>query len=164
MTMSLRIRFSESLSVVHGYLMHGNRVVISTTMRSKILDILHKGHFSMQHIKQLARLSVSVYWPNIVFFILCYLCYFVLFVGSTKINFPANHPWMLPEKPFSCVHVDHASNFMGHKWLIITDLYSKYPIIHQTSSTSTLTTTCLLDEDFARFGYHHAIVSDNATI
>ena len=76
---------------------------------------------------------------------------------------PANHPWMMPEKPWSRIHVDHAINFMGNNWLIVTDAYSKYPCIHQTSSTSTQATTTLLEEDFAHFGYPHTIVSDNAT-
>ena len=52
---------------------------------------------------------------------------------------------------------------MGSNWLVVVDAYSKYPCIHQTSSTSTKTTTMLLEEDFAHFGYPHAIVSDNAT-
>ena len=61
------------------------------------------------------------------------------------------------------VIIDHAINFMGSNWLIVTDAYSKYPCIHQTSSTSTKATTTLLEEDFAHFGYPHTIVSDNAT-
>ena len=43
------------------------------------------------------------------------------------------------------------------------DAYSKYPCIHQTSSTSTKATTDLLEVEFAHFGYPHTIVSDNAT-
>ena len=70
---------------------------------------------------------------------------------------------MMPEKPWSRIHVDHAINFMGNNWLIVTDVYSKYPCIHQTTSTSTQATTTLLEEDFAHFGYPHTIVSDNAT-
>ena len=67
---------------------------------------------------------------------------------------------MLPEKPWSRIHVDHAINFMGNNWLIVTDAYSKYPCTHQTISTSIQATTT---EDFAHLGYPHTIVSDNAT-
>lgn len=74
---------------------------------------------------------------------------------------------MLPEKPWSRIHIDHAIDFMVSNrlinWLIVTDAYSKYPRIHTTSSTSTKATIQLLEEDFAHFGYPHAIVSDNAT-
>ena len=76
---------------------------------------------------------------------------------------PAVHPWMLPEKPWSRVHLDHAINFMGTNWLVMTDAYSKYPCIHPTSSTSTRATLDLLEEDFAHFGFPHMIVTDNAT-
>ena len=69
---------------------------------------------------------------------------------------------MLPEKPWSRVHVDHAVNFMGTNWLVMIDAYSKYPCIHATSSTSTQVTVDLLEEDFSHFGYPHAIVTDNA--
>ena len=32
----------------------------------------------------------------------------------------ANHPWMLPEKPWSRVHVDHALNSLGSNWLVLS--------------------------------------------
>ena len=72
------------------------------------------------------------------------------------------HPWMLPEKPWSRLHLDRAINFMGKDWLVITDAYSKYPCIHPTSCTSTKATLDLLEEDFAHFGFPHTLVTDNA--
>ena len=69
---------------------------------------------------------------------------------------------MLPEKPWSRLHLDHAINFIGKEWLVITDAYSKYPCIHPTSSTSTRAILYLLDENFAHFGFPHALVTDNA--
>ena len=61
------------------------------------------------------------------------------------------------------MHVDHAINFLRSNWLVLTDAYSNYPCIHQTSSTSSKATIDLLEEDFAHFGYPHTLVSDNAT-
>ena len=61
------------------------------------------------------------------------------------------------------MHVDQAINFLGSNWLVLIDAFSKYPCIHPTSSTSTKSTTDLLEQDFAHFGYPHSIVSDNAT-
>ena len=68
----------------------------------------------------------------------------------------------MPEKPWRRIDIDHTINFMGSNWLIVTDAYSKYPCIHQNSSTSPKATTTLLEEDFAHFRYPHTIVSDNA--
>ena len=112
-------------------------------------------------MKQLAR-SV-VYWPNINADIekvakSCTSCA----EHQNNPSKPANHPWMLPEKPWSRVHVDHAINFMGENWLVVVDAYSKYPIIHPTTAVSTRATIRLLEEDFAHFGNPHSIVSDNA--
>ena len=74
-----------------------------------------------------------------------------------------NHPWMVPEKPWSRLHLDNAINFMGTNWLVMIDAYSKYPCIHPVNSTSTKATTELLEQDFAHFGYPHTVVTDNAT-
>ena len=155
-------KYAASLSVTDDCLINGNRVVIPEAMQPQILDILHLGHFSMQRMKQLAR--SAVYWPRIDSQIedTCRGCVSCA-EHQNKPPKPANHPWMMPEKPWSRIHVDHAINFMGNNWLIVTDAYSKYPCIHQTSSTSTQATTMLLEEDFAHFGYPHTIVSDNAT-
>ena len=112
-------------------------------------------------MKQLAR-SV-VYWPHTDKDIeeLCRTCT-ACAEHQNQLSKPANHPWMLPEKPWSRVHVNHAVNFMGTNWLVMIDAYSKYPCIHATSSTSTRATVDLLEEDFSHFGYPHAIVTDNA--
>ena len=131
------------------------------SLQSKVLDLLHLGHFGMERMKQLAR--TAVYWPGIDAAIemssrRCDSC------GEHQ-NMPSKppvHPWMLPEKLWSRLHLDHAINFMGKDWLVITDAYSKYLCIHRTSSTSTRATLDLLEEDFAYFGFHHTLFTDNA--
>ena len=124
-------KMSDSLCVENGCLFLGARLVIPRKLRRGALDLIYVGHFRTQKMKQLAR-SV-VYWPNINADIeevakSCTSC-------NEHENNPsksANHPWMLPEKLWSRVHVDHAINFMGENWLVIVDAYSKYPIIHPT--------------------------------
>ena len=155
-------KMSSSLSVVHGCMLHGTRIVIPASLKSQVLQLLHIGHFGMQRMKQLAR--TAVYWPGIDNDIMdvshqCSTC-------AEHQNAPtkhANHPWILPEKPWSRVHIDHMINFLGSNWLVMTDAYSKYPCIHPTTSTSTKATTDLLEQSFVHFGYPHTIVSDNAT-
>ncbi|KAL8581042.1 hypothetical protein ACOMHN_012693 [Nucella lapillus] len=51
-------KLSNSLSICHGCLIHGSRVVIPQSLQSKILDLLHLGHFGMERMKQLARTAV----------------------------------------------------------------------------------------------------------
>ena len=155
-------KISESLSVENGCLFYGARVVIPSTLKQEVLKILHLGHFGMQRMKQLAR--TAVYWPRLDKDITdtCHTCSSC----SEFQNMPAkaaNHPWMLPEKPWSRIHVDHAINFMGTNWLVAVDSYSKYPCIHPTNSVSSKETMRLLEEDFSHFGYPHTIVSDSST-
>ena len=127
-----------------------------------ILKLLHLGHFGMQRMKQLAR--STVYSPRIDFDIedLCRKC---TSCGQfqNKPAKPSIHPWMMPEKPWSRLHLDHAINFLGRNWLVLVDAYSKYPCIHPTTSTSSKSTTAILEQEFGHFGYPHTLVTDNAT-
>ena len=155
-------QLSDSLSICNGCLVLGNRVVIPNNMRREVLDQLHLGHFGMQRMKQLAR--TAVYWPRIDDDIeaTCRQC-IPCGEQQNKPAKPAIHPWMLPEKPWSRLHLDHAINFLGNNWLVLTDAYSKYPCIHPTQSVSAKSTIDLLEQDFAHFGYPHTLVTDNAT-
>nr|CAB3249686.1 uncharacterized protein K02A2.6-like [Phallusia mammillata] len=154
-------RSADLLTVSHGCLFYGTRLVIPQKLRQHVLQLLHQGHFGIQRMKQLAR--SAVYWPNIDDDILN-LCRKCSICGEQQ-NLPTKpsvHPWMIPEKPWSRVHIDHAVNFLGSNWLLMIDAYSKYPCIHATSLMTSKATMNLLEEDFAHFGYPHTIVSDNA--
>ena len=155
-------KLENSLSTENGCVFYGSRVIIPSTLRNHILKLLHLGHFGKQRMKQLAR--STVYWPRIDFDIenLCRKC---TSYGQfqNKPDKPSIHPWMMPEKPWSRLHLDHAINFLGRNWLVLVDAYSKYPCIHPTTSTSSNSTTAILEQEFAHFGYPHTLVTDNAT-
>ena len=138
-TLEIFRKLSVSLSTTHGCLLYGSRVVIPPSLRSQVLQLLHLGHFGMQRMKSLVR--TAVYWPGMDAEIMD-LCHWCTTCAEHQKKPPkaANHPWMLPEKPWSRVHVDHAINFLGSNWLILIDAYSKYPSIHPTTSTSTKST------------------------
>ena len=155
-------KLENSLSTENGCVFYGLRVIIPSTLRNHILKLLHLGHFGLQRMKQLAR--STVYWPRIDVDIenLCRKC---TSCGQfqNKPDKPSIHPWMMPEKPWSRLHLDHAINFLGRNWLVLVDAYSKYPCIHPTTSTSSKSTTAILEQEFAHFGYPHTLVTDNAT-
>ena len=155
-------KLENSLSTENGCVFYGLRVIIPSTLRNHILKLLHLGHFGMQRMKQLARSTVD--WPRIDFDIenLCRKC---TSCGQfqNKPDKPSIHPWMMPEKPWSRLHLDHAINFLGRNWLVLVDAYSKYPCIHPTTSTSSKSTTAILEQEFAHFGYPYTLVTDNAT-
>ena len=155
-------KIKDSLLISEGCLFYGTRLVIPQRLRNSVLQILHTGHFGIQRMKMLAR--SAVYWPGIDRDLenmanMCSSC-----AGHQRMpEKPINHPWIIPDEPWIRVHIDHAINFMGCNWLVVTDAYSKYPCIHATSSTSTRATINSLEKDFAHFGLPVSIVSDNAT-
>ncbi|XP_029652196.1 uncharacterized protein K02A2.6-like [Octopus sinensis] len=155
-------KLSDALSIYHGYLILGSRVVIPQSLLSNILDLLHIGHFSTEHMKQLAR--ITVYWPGIDAAIeMACQRYDSYGEHQNKPSKPVAQPWMLPEKPWSRLHVDYAINFMGMNWLVITDAFSQNPCIHLMSSTSAKTPLDLLEVDFAHFGCPHTLIMDNTS-
>jgi len=111
-------KIAKSFTSCHGCLLYGCRVVIPANLRKQVLLILHEGHFGMQRMKQMAR--TAVYWPNIDADImeLCLKCITCAEHQNEPIEV-AVHSWMLPEKPWSSMHVDHAINFMGYNWLVV---------------------------------------------
>lgn len=155
-------QLSDSLAVINGCLTLGSRVVVPYNLRRHVLDQLHIGHFGMERMKQLAR--TSVYWPSIGndIEVTCRSC-IPCGEHQKKPSKPSIHPWMLPEKPWSRLHLDHAINFLGSNWLVLVDAYSKYPCVHSTQAVTARATIDLLEEDFAHFGYPHTLVTDNAT-
>ena len=106
-------KVADFLSVEHGCLLYGNIVVIPQSLRKQIIDILQTSHFGMEKMKHLA--CTAIYWLGLDFNIKeqcrnCTSC------GEHQNKPPKmkNHPWMLPEKPRSRVHLNHAVNFMGN--------------------------------------------------
>lgn len=154
-------KLEDSLVVSNGCLFYGARVVIPVRLWSMVLKLLHLGHFGMQRMKQLAR--TAVYWPRMDADIekLCRTCT-ACGEFQKKPTKPPVHPWMLPEKPWSRIHLDHAVNFMGRNWLVVIDAFSKYTCIHPVASLSAQATMQMLEQDFSHFGYPHTLVTDNA--
>jgi len=94
-----RVRqLADSLAVCNGCLLLRNGVVTLSAMRRQVLDYLHRGHFGMQRMKQLAW--TAVYWPSIDDDIEA-ACRNCMPCGEHQNTKPVVHPWMLPEKPWS---------------------------------------------------------------
>ena len=104
-------KLDDSLSTEHGCLFYGSRVVIPAHLQDQMLDLLR--HIGMQRMKQLARSAVD--WPRIDRDIeqinrQCTACAEFQMCMACK---PAIHSWMLPEKPWSRLQIDHGINFLG---------------------------------------------------
>ena len=121
-------KLNDSLSTESGCLFHGVGIVIARSLRRKgpgpvtfrtlrnATDetaatngsLIYTGHTSMM-ISRLGRI------------------YTACAEHQSRIPIPANHPWMLPEKPWGRLHLDHAVNFLGTNVMVGTGgrLYCK---------------------------------------
>ncbi|XP_052896596.1 uncharacterized protein K02A2.6-like [Anopheles moucheti] len=151
---------SESLSMVRGCILFGERVVLPTRLRHKCIKQLHEGHPGMQRMKALAR--SYVYWPGMDDDIVnhvraCHAC--AIAAKSTPHTKPVS--WPSSKRPWERIHVDYAGPIDGEYFLIVVDAYTKWPEIIKTNSTTSPATIAILRSLFARFGFPVTLVSDN---
>ena len=76
-------------------------------------------------------------------------------------SYCSNSPWIFPTKPWSRIHVDFAGPISGCIYLVVVDVYSKFPEVVKMNSTTVRTTITALRDIFSRHGLPEIIVSDN---
>ncbi|XP_036346978.1 uncharacterized protein K02A2.6-like [Rhagoletis pomonella] len=136
-----------------------NRVVIPLSLRKRILQLLHDGHWGVVKMKQLAR--SHCWWPGIDKSIEnlakdCKIC-------KTNSSNPACEfsNWPEAARPWERVHIDFAGPVFNHMWLVCVDAYSQYPYVTQLKTTTTTDTLMALSAIFAIEGLPETLVSDN---
>lgn len=144
-------------------LMWGNRVVIPSELRSKILKELHMGHPGVVKMKGLAR--SYLWWPSLDDDIEalsrnCEGC------RHTQADPPSQvlHSWESPAVPWHRVHIDFAGPFQGFMFLVVVDAYSKWAEVIKMKNATSATTITHLRSTFARTGLPVELVSDGATV
>ena len=150
----------DELSVQDGVLLWGLRVIVPSSLRTQVLELIHESHPGATRGKQLAR--GYVWWPNIDADIehavqSCESCAEQRREPST----PVLGRWEYPTSAFNRVHVDHAGPFLGTYWLVWVDAFSKYAGVHRVKRPDAELTVKALREVFALFGLPNQVVSDN---
>lgn len=150
----------NEISIEEGCLLWGLRTIIPEKFRDTLLRELHESHPGIIRMKALARLHV--WWPLIDAEIeamvkTCKTCQDLLPKAPKSVG----NPWKWPSKPWRRIHVDFAGPFMGENFLILVDAHSKWPEVHQMSSTTTSKTIEALRQSFAQHGLPAQVVSDN---
>ena len=151
----------HEFSLQQGCILRGQRVIIPTMYRKRILNELHTGHLGMNKMKALAR--SYCWWQNIDKQLenVCKNCFDC---GKNSNNPPKiHHPWVEATQPFQRVHIDFAGPFMGAYFLILVDAYTRWPEVHLINNITTDTTITILRKIFCTFGIPSLLVSDNGT-
>ncbi|KAK3098183.1 hypothetical protein FSP39_016945 [Pinctada imbricata] len=150
----------HELSLHQNCLMWGIRVIIPSTLKQQVLELLHSSHPGVVKMKSLAR--SYVWWPGIDSDIerLAKEC-----AGCQKQqNNPGTvyvHPWEWPSAPWQRVHIDFAGPFLDQNFFILVDAHSKWPEVIPMKRITTARTIEILRTIFSRNGIPEQIVSDN---
>ena len=127
-----------------------------------VLEELHETHPGCGKMKALAR--SYIWWPKMDKDIEelvkgCTVC------QETRSSPPVAplHPWQWPSEPWSRIHLDFAGPFMGHMFLVIVDVHSKWLDAHIMSSITSAKTIEVLRSVFATHGIPRTIVTDNGS-
>ncbi|XP_036347641.1 uncharacterized protein K02A2.6-like [Rhagoletis pomonella] len=155
----IRNGWPKHLTASDSHIGQANRVVIPISLRKRILQLLHDGHWGVVKMKQLAR--SYCWWPGIDKNIEnvakeCESC-------KTNSSSPACEysNWPVATRPWERVHIDFAGPIFNYMWLVCVDPYSQYPYVTQMKTTTTADTIMALSAIFAIEGLPETLVSDN---
>lgn len=140
-------------------LYYGNRIIIPSSLQTKVLERLHNTHIGAVRMKLLAQRYV--WWNNIDKDIenyskTCEAC-------QTHQSSPSKVPlirWKPTTYFFERIHLDFFQ-FERNKFLIIVDTFSRWLDVKILSTTNCAKVTKTLRTIFAYFGLPTLIVADN---
>ena len=149
--------FRDELTVVDSLMLKGQKIVIPSALRPKMLEILHQGHFGCE--KTLRRARDVMFWPKISseMVLNCPIC---LERRSSNPKEPLI-PHKVPDYPWQNIASD-IFTWDDKNFLITVDYYSKYFEVQKLPSMKTSTIIAKLKTTFARNGIPMNFLSDNA--
>lgn len=152
----------ESLSVVDNCLMFGERVVIPSILRQRVLRQFHSGHPGIGRMKSIAR--SFAYWPGMDAEVEQYVRRCRHCQNAAKMPPRVQPvPWPRTDKPWQRIHLDFAGPINGKMYLIIVDAHSKWPEIVEMTPATSSSTISALTKLFSQLGLPEILVSDNGS-
>ena len=150
--------FRQEISEEDGILYKKHRLIVPHSERLETLRVLHLGHYAV-HKMQLRALE-TVYWPGINKDILkqyqsCKTC--IKRSKSQRYEPLQSHP--TPELPWHMVATD-LFEVKNSKYLLLVDFYSRFPVLHKLSSTTSKVLVQEMKTVFTELGVPNIIVSD----
>ena len=149
--------FSSSLYELDGVLMMSERIVMPTTLRPAILELLHAAHQGIDRMK--ARASDTVFWPGMVGDISrtrweCMSCHKM---AKSNPQAPPAKP-ADPQYPFQQLAADYF-HYGGKSYLVIVDRYSHWPMAYRAHDGAAGLVK-ILREVFSTYGVAEECASD----
>ncbi|XP_055591145.1 uncharacterized protein K02A2.6-like [Uranotaenia lowii] len=153
--------FISELSRSGNLLIRGDRLVIPTLLRSRVLDIAHETHPGIVVMKR--NLRQKVWWPLMDKEVESYVkkCKACTLVSGLSPPEPICST-KLPDRAWAHLAIDFTGPFpSGHNLLVIIDYFSRFTeVIIMKTITATLTVRAF-HETFCRFGMPVSLRTDN---
>ena len=149
----------DELSIDDGLLLKGTRVCIPPELLKRTLADLHGSHQGVSRMQAQAR--EDVYWPGIDADISDYVSRCTI-CTKHKASLPAQPmlPRDIPDGPWQDITADYMTH-KGHEYLIICNVFSKYPFVHKVMSKSAQSLCTHLLELISQYGPLMSLSTDN---
>ncbi|KPJ12974.1 Transposon Ty3-G Gag-Pol polyprotein [Papilio machaon] len=147
------------LTLDRGCIFWGYRILVPQPIRKAVLTELHKSHFGIVRMKEIAR--SYFWWPSLDVDIdnitkECLIC-----LQNCKSPPQTQKPWPIPPSPWYRIHADFLGPFYNKMFLVVVDSFSKWPEVYEMSNITSNRTIDVFKSLFTRFGYPVHLVTDN---
>ena len=151
----------NDLSIANGILLFQTRLVISASLREKVLQLAHESHQGV--VKTKALLQEKVWWPGINAEIEelkkhCHTCETTTASKSQALSLAST---LMPEQTWD-IAIDLQGSFpSGDNLLVMIDYRSHYPVVYFISNASAGKIIKCMSNTFSLFRYPKVLLSDN---
>jgi len=151
---------SDELSAVSNLLLRGTRIVMPVSLQSRAVRLAHEGHQGI--VKTKAIIREKIWFPGIDYMVenlvkSCHPCQVVTMKSKRE---PLKMS-PLPTGPWRELSADFGEVHHGRYLLVVTDDYSRFPLVEIISSTSANTVLPVMDKIFSEFGIPDVLRTDN---
>jgi len=141
-------------------LLRGRRIVVPEELQQRCVNLAHESHLGI--VKTKALLREKVWFSGIDKLVdstvrQCLSC-------QSVVHMPVREPLKmspLPQAPWEEVSADFAHLSNGEYLLVVSDDYSRFPIVEVINSTSAATVIPKLDKIFSEYGTPAVLRTDN---
>lgn len=149
----------NNILLENNLLFFDNRIMVPSSMRIKMLNLIHESHFGIN--KTVKRAKSLLYWPNMAqdienVIVRCKIC--EKFQANNAKEKLISHE--IPDLPFQKVGTD-ILEFAGYNYLVVVDYFSNYIDLVKLRSKQAVEIIYRLKNIFAVHGIPELLISDN---
>ena len=152
-------KFAQDIYELDGLLFVHGKLIVPSSMRTFMLNLIHEGHLGMDKCKSMAR--EILYWPGMNSDIESIVAKCSVCNSYRRKQQPEPLlPHSPPGRPWAKLGAD-IFTFRNKDYLMVVDYYSKYPEISAMPDKTATSVIVLMKEIFARHGIPDEVICDN---